>query len=80
MGEVLLSSDITSQLMSQSGLVGGMAGLLKESSSGRVRVPFRLGGNYSSPKVALDFSVRDQMKDNMKDKFNSAIQDLMKRK
>lgn len=79
-GEILLSEKVTGQLMSQPGAVSGFASLLKESGSGRVKVPFRLRGSYASPKLSLDFSVKEQMKDNLKNKFDSAIQNLLKKK
>ncbi|MCX6828531.1 MAG: AsmA family protein [candidate division Zixibacteria bacterium] len=80
MGEVLLSQSVSTNLMSQSGLVSSFAGLFKESQTGRVKVPFRLGGSYSNPRVNLDLSVKDKMKDNLKGKFDSAIQNLLKKK
>lgn len=79
-GEILLSEKVTGQIMSQPGAASGFAALLKESGSGRVKVPFRLGGSYSSPRLSLDFSVKEQMKDNLKNKFDSAIQNLLKKK
>lgn len=80
LGEVLLSDDVTGQLMSQSGLVSGLAGLFKESSSGRVRVPFRLAGSYASPKISIDMSAKNQLKDNLKGQFDSALQNLLQKK
>ncbi len=79
LGEVLLSDDVTGQLMSQSGLVSSLAGLFKESSSGRVRVPFRLAGSYASPKISVDMSAKNQLKDNLKGQFDSALQNLLKK-
>ena len=65
--------------MSQSGLVSSLAGLFKESSSGRVRVPFRLAGSYASPKISVDMSAKNQLKDNLKGQFDSAFQNLLKK-
>ncbi|SYZ73369.1 hypothetical protein TRIP_C21487 [Candidatus Zixiibacteriota bacterium] len=79
-GDVLLSDQITGNLMSQSTMVSGLASLLKDSRTGRVRVPFRLGGSYSNPKISLDLNAKEKAKDNLKGKVDSALQDLLKKK
>ncbi len=80
LGEVLLSDKVTDQLMSQSGMVSSLAGLFKESNTGRVKVPFRLGGSYKNPKVSLDMSAKNRLKDDLKGKLDSALQNLLKKK
>jgi hypothetical protein len=79
-GEVLLSNAVSNQILSQSGMVSSLAGLFQESSTGQIRVPFRLGGSYSNPKIGIDMSVKDKVKDNIKDKLDNALQDLLQQK
>jgi hypothetical protein len=83
-GTVLLSEKVSSDLMSQSGLVSSLAGMLKQQGSERVNIPFTLGGTYSSPKFSLDLSFKDMLqekaKDDIKEKATDAIKSLFKKK
>ncbi len=79
-GDVLLSDQVTGNLMAQSNMISGLAGLLKDNTSGRVRVPFRLSGSYANPKISLDLNAREKAKNNIKGKLDSALQDLLKKK
>lgn len=78
-GEILLSEKISNDLLSKSGLVSGLAGLFKEGKTGRVNVPFRLSGMYAKPKVSVDFSAREKIQEEMKDKLGDAIKNLFKK-
>jgi uncharacterized protein involved in outer membrane biogenesis len=79
-GEVLLSDKVSGELMAQSTMVSQLASLFKESQSGRIKVPFKLGGSYASPAVSIDLNAKNKVKDNLKGKIDSAIQDLLKKK
>jgi hypothetical protein len=83
-GDVLLSEKVTSDLLSQSGLVSGLARMLKDDKSGRVNVPFKLTGTYLKPKIAADLSVtekvQEELKDELKDKAADALKKLFKKK
>ncbi|UCD93899.1 MAG: hypothetical protein JSU69_09015, partial [Candidatus Zixiibacteriota bacterium] len=83
-GEVLLSEKVTNDLLNQSGLVSGLAQMLKDDKSGRVKVPFKLSGTYLKPKIAADFSVQEkvqeELKDELKDKAADALKKLFKKK
>jgi hypothetical protein len=78
MGEVLLSDKVSANLTSQSGLSGSLTSLFKDKSD-RIKVPFRLGGNYSSPKFSVDLKVKDKVKENVKGKLDNALQNLLKK-
>jgi uncharacterized protein involved in outer membrane biogenesis len=74
-GTVLLSEKITANLMSQTGMVSGLAGLFQDKSSGRVKVPFKLGGDYTNPSFSIDLS-----SDNLiKEKLSDGIKNLFKK-
>ena len=77
-GDVLLTEGMTSQLMARSDMVAGMAGLLKDKQSGRVKVGFKLGGTYSNPKPTLDLSpAKEQLEDKLKNKVGDALKGLL---
>ncbi|MEW5924885.1 MAG: AsmA family protein [Candidatus Zixiibacteriota bacterium] len=77
-GEVLLTENMTSELMAKSDMVAGMASLLKDKKSGRVKVGFKLGGTYSNPKPTLDLSpAKEQLEDKLKNKVGDALKGLL---
>ena len=78
-GEVLLSDKVSASLTSQPGLTSSVASLFKDGS-GRIKVPFRLGGNYAKPKISIDMGVKDKMKDKVKSKLDNAVQNFLKKK
>jgi uncharacterized protein involved in outer membrane biogenesis len=78
-GEVLLTDKVSASLTSQPGLTSSVASLFKDSS-GRIKVPFRLGGSYSKPKISIDMGVKDKLKDKVKGKLDNAIQNFLKKK
>jgi len=76
-GDVLLTDKMSNELMSSSGLVSGIAGMLKEEKTGRVRVGFKLGGTYKNPKPTLDMTpAKDQIQEKLKDKVGDALKGL----
>jgi len=83
-GSVLLSEKVSNDLLSKSGLVSSLAGMLKQEGTDRVNVPFTLGGLYSSPKFALDLSFKDMLQDkaeeDLKEKATDALKSLFKKK
>ncbi len=72
-GTVLLSESMSQNLLSQSGLVSGLAGLMKQSGTNRVKVPFKIGGSYKSPNIMLDLSRGDMIKS----KVGEGLQNLL---
>ncbi|PKK83796.1 MAG: hypothetical protein CVT49_06570 [candidate division Zixibacteria bacterium HGW-Zixibacteria-1] len=77
-GDVLLTESMSSELMAKSDLVSGIAGLLKDKKSGRVKVGFKLGGTYADPKPMLDLSpAKEQLEDKLKNKVGDALKGLL---
>jgi len=83
-GEVLLSEKTSNDMISKSGLLSSLAGMLKQKGTDRINIPFTLGGTYSSPKFGLDLSLKkmaeDKAKDDLKDKATDALKNLFKKK
>ena len=83
-GQVLLSEKVSSDLMSQSGLISGLAGMMTQEGTNRVNIPFTLGGTYASPKFGLDLSfqnmLKDKTKEDLKDKATDALKSIFKKK
>lgn len=79
-GQVLLTEKVSNDLLSKYGLVSGLAGLFKESKSDRVNVPFKLTGTYSKPKISIDFSAGEKLKQEAKEKLGDALKKLFKKK
>ena len=76
-GDVLLTEKMSSELLSQSNMISGVAGMLQEKESGRVRVGFKLGGTYKNPKPTLDLTpAKDKLQDKLKDKVGDALKGL----
>ena len=76
-GDVLLTEKMSSELLSQSNLISGVAGMLQEKESGRVRVGFKLGGTYKNPKPTLDLTpAKDKVQEKLKDKVGDALKGL----
>jgi len=75
-GTILLSDQLTQNIMSQSGMVSGLAGMLKDSKTNRIRLPFTLGGAYAKPNISLDLTGNKTIQDNIGD----AINNLFKKK
>ena len=75
-GTVLLSEKITSDILSQSGLASGLAGLFQDKKSQRIKVPFKLTGSYTKPTISLDLSSQDVIQDNLQ----NALQNIFKKK
>jgi len=80
-GDVLLTKEMSQKLQSKSGLIGSIAEMLADSETGRINVPFTLGGQYSKPKISLDFKQSEQKVTNdLKEKATDALQNLFKKK
>lgn len=80
-GDVLLSEKMTTELSSKSGLVGSLAGFMTDSQTGRVKVPFKLGGTYSKPSLSVDLKpAEEKATDQLKDKAVDALQNLLQKK
>jgi len=76
-GDVLLTEKMSGELMKSSDLVAGVASMLKEDKSERVRVGFKLGGTYKNPKPVLDLSpAKEKLEDKLKDKVGDALKGL----
>jgi len=76
-GSVLLAEDVSGKLTSGSGLLAGLAGMLEDSETGRINVPFKLGGSYAGPKLSLDLKPDEKVKDKLKDKASDALKKLL---
>ena len=72
-GTILLSDDMTAQAMTK---FGAVAGLLKDSKTGRIRLPLTLGGTYSNPKIGLNLAGSDD-KDNLQKNVGDALKNLL---
>ncbi len=71
-GTILLTDDMTDQAMSK---FGAVAGLLKDSKTGRIRLPLTLGGTYSNPKIGLNLAGSDA-KGNLQQNVTDALKNL----
>jgi hypothetical protein len=74
-GDVLLTEKVSQDLFSKSGLVSGLASMLKDGKTERVRIPFKLGGTYGKPKLAVDFSFKEKLQEKAKDELKDKLQD-----
>ena len=80
-GTVLLSEAWTQKLVSGSGLVGGLAGLLSDKSIERIRLPLEIGGTMDKPKLNLDYSaLTKDIGENLKDDAGNLLKGLFKKK
>ncbi len=80
-GTILLSESWTQKLLSKSGLVGGLMGLISDRSIDRVRLPLAITGTVDKPELSVDYSAMgDAMGDNLKDDAKDLLQGLFKKK
>lgn len=77
-GEVLLTEKTSSDLLAKSGIVAGLAGLMKKQGTARINVPFKVGGTYTKPKFALDLNLKKLMGDKTKDEIKKKAEGLLK--
>lgn len=73
-GTVLLSDNLTAQAVEQ---FGSVAGLLKDRQTGRIKLPLTLGGTYASPRIGLDLTGKDGVKDNLQETVSDALKNLL---
>ncbi len=80
-GSLLLSRDWTAHLISQGGLLGGLASLLGDQSVDRIKLPLAIGGTIDKPKVNFDYSsLGKNAKDNLSKEAGNFLKDLFKKK
>ncbi len=84
-GEVLLTEKAVNDYLSGSNqLLKGLAGLLKDEESGRVAVPFEIGGSYSKPKLnikmdILQQKIQNKLQDNAKNQVKDELEKGLKK-
>jgi hypothetical protein len=80
-GTLELTRDMTTKLTSGGGLLGGLAGLLTDKSSERLRLPLKITGTVDSPIANLDYSAISKAAGNdLKDKAGGLLEGLLKKK
>ncbi|MFH1372730.1 MAG: AsmA family protein [bacterium] len=80
-GSLLLSREWTEQLMSQGGLVSGLAGLFADKSVERIKLPLAIDGTVDKPAVNLDFSAMGQnLGDDLTKDAGNLLKGLFKKK
>ena len=80
-GTILLSEETTKKLTSQGGVLGGLAGFLSDSKSGRVKLPIKFFGTVDKPEADIDYSaLTENAGENLKDNAADLIQGLFKKK
>ena len=79
-GTILLSKEWSQKLLSQKGLVGGLAGLLSDKSVDRIKLPIAFGGTLDKPSFDVDYSaLTKNIGDNLKDDAGNLLQNLLKK-
>jgi uncharacterized protein involved in outer membrane biogenesis len=80
-GSILLSKEWTSQLLSQGGLLGGLAGLFTDKSVERIKLPLVIGGTIDKPTAKIDFSALTQgAQNNLTKDAGNFLKNLLKKK
>jgi len=80
-GSLLLSKEWTAQLMSQGGLLGGLAGLFTNGSVERIKLPLAIGGTIDKPAVNIDYSALSKnAQDNLTKDAGDFLKGLIKKK
>jgi len=80
-GSILLSEATTKDLMSKGGLLGGLAGILSDKTSTRLKLPLKLVGTVNKPKAEIDYStLTEKAGDNLKDGAKNLLNGLLKKK
>ena len=79
-GSIFLTPEMTKKLLSKKGLLGDVAGVLKDDSVDRIKLPLSIGGTMTSPTFNIDYSaVKENLKDNAADKAKDALKGLFKK-
>ncbi|MFZ5980411.1 MAG: AsmA family protein [Candidatus Zixiibacteriota bacterium] len=80
-GTILLSEETTKKLTSQGGMLSGLAGILSDDETGRVKLPIKIFGTVDKPEADIDYSaLTKNAGDNLKDKATDLFQGLIKKK
>lgn len=80
-GDLLLSEEMTASVVKQGGLLGGLAGLLSNTPTQRLKVPIRISGTDSSPRLEIDMAAMQKgARDQVTDKASDALKGLFKKK
>jgi hypothetical protein len=74
-GSILLSRDWTAKLLSQKGLLSGLAGLFTDKSVERIKLPIAIGGTVDKPAVNIDYSALTK---DVGDKLTKDADDFLK--
>ncbi|MBN1212431.1 MAG: AsmA family protein [candidate division Zixibacteria bacterium] len=80
-GSILLSEATTKDLMSKGGLLGGLAGILSDKTTTRLKLPLKLVGTVDKPKAEIDYSsLTEKAGENLKDDAKNLLNGLLKKK
>ena len=80
-GSILLSESLTQKLVSQGGILGGVANLFSSDKNQRVDLPLKIGGTIDKPSVEIDWqAMQDTAGEKMKDKAGDLLKGLFKKK
>lgn len=80
-GSILLSKEWTGRLMSQGGLLSGLAGLFTDKSIERIKLPLAIGGTLDKPSVEIDYSaLAKNVQDNLSKDAGDFLKGLFKKK
>jgi hypothetical protein len=79
-GSLLLTERLTQKLLSSSGLVGGLAGLLQDNSVDRVKLPVKITGTMDTPAFAVDYAaLSESLGEGLKGKAEGLLDRLFKK-
>ena len=79
-GSLLLTERLTQKLLSSSGLVGGLAGLLQDDSIDRVKLPVKITGSMDQPAFAVDYAALSKsLGEGLKGKAEGLLDRLFKK-
>jgi hypothetical protein len=80
-GSLLLSQEWTQQLLSQGGLLSGLAGMLTDKSAERIKLPIVIGGTLEKPSMNVDYTALSKnAQDNLTKDAGDFLKDLFKKK
>lgn len=84
-GSMLLTKEATQKLISQGGMLGGLAGMASDKSTMRLKIPLSFTGTSTNPKFNLDFSglsknAQQNLQQNLNDKAKDLLNGLIKKK
>ena len=80
-GTILLSTETTKRLKSNKGLLGALSGLLNDSHSDRIALPFVVSGTIDHPTANIDYSALSKKAgEKLVDDAGKKLIDLFKKK